>query len=70
MLKYGVDVFFAGHEHNYDVSNPVAYGEPTQRDYVNPKAPIHVVTGAGGAPALDSFGPPGPYTRLQKSAWG
>ena len=70
MLKYGVDVFFAGHEHNYDVSYPVAFGQPTQKDYVNPKAPVHIVTGAGGAPALDSFGPPGPYTRLQKSAWG
>lgn len=70
MLKYGVDVFFAGHEHNYDVSYPVANGEPTQKNYVNPTAPVHVVTGAGGAPALDRFGPPGPYTRLQKAAWG
>eukprot|EP00937_MAST-01D_sp_MAST-1D-sp2_P003288 g3288.t1 len=70
MLKHGVDVFFAGHEHNYDVSWPVAHGQPVQKDYTNPQAPVHIVTGAGGAPALDKFGPPGPYTRLQKSAWG
>jgi hypothetical protein len=70
MLKYGVDVFFAGHEHNYDVSYPVAFGEPTQKNYTNPSAPVHIVTGAGGAPALDHFGLPGPYTRIQKMAWG
>jgi hypothetical protein len=29
-----------------------------------------VMLGAGGAPALDKFGDPGPFTRLQLSAWG
>ena len=40
------------------------------RSFVNPAAPVHVVTGAGGAPALDKFGDPGPFTRKQLSAWG
>ena len=31
---------------------------------------MHVTTGAGGAPALDTFGDGGPWTRLQDRQWG
>ena len=33
MLQYGVDVYFAGHAHNYETSWPVANGVPTQKSY-------------------------------------
>ena len=64
-----VDLFFAGHEHDYESIFPVYNGSATGRSFVNPRAPIHVVSGAGGAPALDEFGDPGPWTRLQLQAW-
>jgi len=71
MMKYGVDLSFYGHEHNYETTWPVANGTIVgDKSYVNPKAPIHIVTGAGGAPGLDTFGSAGPWTRNQLSAWG
>ena len=27
MLKYGVDLYFAGHEHNYETTFPIRYEE-------------------------------------------
>lgn len=41
-----------------------------QMDFNAPKAPVYVVEGAGGAPTLDLFGGPGPFTRKQDSSWG
>ena len=41
-----------------------------QKSFDNPTAPVHFVTGAGGAPGLDRFGSPGPFTRRRLAAWG
>jgi len=41
--KYGVDLVFAGHDHLYERSVPLAGGKPTARGVV------YVVTGGGGA---------------------
>merc|ERR1711865_1165261 len=71
MMKYGVDFGFYGHEHDYETSWPVYNGSIVGgKSYSNPKAPIHIVTGAGGAPGLDAFGNFGPWSRNQLSAWG
>ncbi len=70
MLQYGVDLFTCGHEHNYESLFPVKNDKATASNFVNPTAPVHVVTGSGGAPALDLFGEPGPWTRMQQSIWG
>jgi hypothetical protein len=52
--RYGVDVAFTGHAHEYARHYPV-YAERVARGpsvtldaYVNPSATAHVVTGAGG----------------------
>ncbi|XP_070208064.1 uncharacterized protein [Littorina saxatilis] len=47
-----VDVVIAGHNHQYERSFPVYQGRATQRDYVNPRAPVYIVNGAGGNPEI------------------
>lgn len=70
LVKHGVDFFFAGHVHNYETSWPVInftlVGEKT---YVDPQSYVHVITGAGGATALDpTFDTP--WLRNALKAWG
>ncbi len=48
MLKYGVDMYFAGHTHHYQREWPVAHGAPVQKDYMDPRAPVHIQSGIGG----------------------
>jgi|UniRef100_K3WNF5 hypothetical protein len=54
-IKYGVDVVLAGHEHSYERHVPIARGKPVmtgvsadKKTYVNPQAPVHIITGAAG----------------------
>ena len=54
-------------EHNYESTYPVIHNKKISSSFVNPKAPIHIVTGAGGAPALDTFGTYAPWTRKRVS---
>jgi hypothetical protein len=71
---YKVDIHFAGHTHNYERHAPV-YQETvapseveTPHLYVNPSAPIHIVSGAAGScrPEDDDMDPvsstPTPYS--------
>ena len=69
-IKYGVDLFMCGHEHNYESIWPTRDLVPTATNFDSPAATIYVVEGAGGAPTLDLFGGPGPFTRKQDSSWG
>jgi len=50
LLKYGVDIFNAGHIHNYEASWPMKNGTACQKDYNNPACPVYVVEGNGGVP--------------------
>lgn len=57
---YGVDIIVESHEHMYERTYPVFEGVVVQTHYVNPIAPIHFITGAGGSRegrqlALDLF---------------
>jgi len=45
--KYGVDVYFAGHVHQYERNLPVYQGIP-EKDYVNPVATTHLLIGGAG----------------------
>eukprot|EP01045_Picozoa_sp_COSAG04_P025520 COSAG04_NODE_3363_length_2890_cov_2.228234_2_plen_466_part_00 len=55
MLQYGVDVYAAGHQHQYESMYPTKRGVPTQRDFDDPAAPVHILTGNGGPPDIDRF---------------
>jgi hypothetical protein len=59
LQQYGVDLVFAGHTHHYEVTWPVVKGAATQKDYLNPKATVHVQSGiAGTGPGGDPFDVP------------
>ena len=46
MLKYKVDIFFAGHRHYATRSWPLqANGTITAKNYVNPKGVVHITAG-------------------------
>jgi len=71
MKKYSVDLYFAGHEHDYESNYPVINNTQAGTSFMNAQAPIHFTTGAGGAPALDSFyNIPDPWTRKRIDKWG
>lgn len=40
-----------------------------EASYNNPKGPVHIVTGAGGAPAFDTFGAASDFTRKRLKDW-
>jgi len=46
--KYGVDIIIEAHEHSYERLWPVYNEVVTQYDYINPKAPVHIITGVAG----------------------
>ena len=51
--KYGVDIIFTGHEHSYERMWPVYNLEVVQYNYINCKAPVHIITGTAGCNELD-----------------
>lgn len=56
LLEFAVDVYFAGHNHNYESTWPLAYGSRVQENFTDPRAPIHICSGAAGPPEFDGFG--------------
>mmetsp|Transcript_59688 Transcript_59688/g.90007 ORF Transcript_59688/g.90007 Transcript_59688/m.90007 type:complete len:119 (-) Transcript_59688:25-381(-) len=47
-MKYGVDIIFTAHEHSYERSWPVYNYTVERKNYTNPGAPFHIVTGNAG----------------------
>jgi hypothetical protein len=47
-LMSGVDLYLAGHLHNYERSYPVHNGTVTSRNYTDPTSTVHVVAGMAG----------------------
>lgn len=51
-FKYGVDIYFAGHEHSYERDYPVYKGVVEKQDsssfYANPQATTHLLIGGAG----------------------
>ena len=52
-MKYGVDLILEAHEHSYERLWPVYQEKVYGYDYINPKAPIHLVTGMAGCNEAD-----------------
>jgi len=48
LKEAGVDLFLAGHLHNYERSWPVFNGTVTAKSYSNPTATVHAVVGMAG----------------------
>ncbi len=59
LAEFAVDIFFAGHDHNYETTWPVYKDKPTQRSYNDAEAPIHILSGTAGPPEWDLFKPQG-----------
>ncbi|XP_026331992.1 acid phosphatase type 7-like [Hyposmocoma kahamanoa] len=62
LMKYGVDIAIWAHQHSYERSWPVydnkVYNGSVKQPYVNPRAPIHIITGAAGTKqGIDPFTP-------------
>jgi len=47
LFDHQVDMYLAGHVHSYERQSPV-YNNFAEPSYVNPKFPVHIVTGAAG----------------------
>lgn len=76
LYKYGVDVHFQAHEHSYErmwpVYNLTVCNSSTSNPYLNPRAPIHIVTGSAGCQELvDPFEPiPHPWSAYHSMDYG
>ena len=46
--RYGVDVILEAHEHSYERLWPVYNEQVTAKNYINPEAPIHIISAAAG----------------------
>lgn len=57
LVKYGVDIFNAGHVHSYTSMFPMVNGSQVGTDFTNPRAPVHIVEGNGGVPGTVSSAP-------------
>mmetsp|Transcript_17259 Transcript_17259/g.44979 ORF Transcript_17259/g.44979 Transcript_17259/m.44979 type:complete len:583 (+) Transcript_17259:71-1819(+) len=52
-VKYGVDIYNAGHIHDYQSMWPMCgNGTACQNDFINPKGPVHITEGNGGVPGV------------------
>lgn len=63
LVRYGVDVLIAGHNHHYERTKPMAYGTATDQrttGYDDPAGYIEIVTGGGGT-GLYEFRDPGDF---------
>ena len=47
-FQYGVDLIIEAHEHSYERLWPVFNDTVTAHNYINPKAPVHLISGAAG----------------------
>uniref|UniRef100_A0AAQ4NQ99 Purple acid phosphatase n=1 Tax=Gasterosteus aculeatus aculeatus TaxID=481459 RepID=A0AAQ4NQ99_GASAC len=74
--RYGVDVELWAHEHTYERLWPV-YGDQVykgskEQPYVNPKAPVHIITGSAGCrEKTDRFNPnPKEWSAFRSTDYG
>ena len=71
--KYGVDVYFSGHVHQYERNLPVYQGIP-EPDYIDTVATTHVLIGGAGNDEmhhiqLDRTQDPSPHEEKGKTKW-
>ncbi len=69
--EYGVDIVFAGHEHNYERTYPIYNGAVVSRNdslYINPGGTIYVVVGGAGGGLYKDFIEPQPEWSFYREA--
>jgi acid phosphatase type 7 len=67
--KYHVDLVFSGHEHTYERTLPMLNGVPLSknpRTWAQGVGTAYVVTGGGGAPIYNDFGPAQPWDAVRR----
>ena len=72
LLAAGVDLYLYGHVHSYEASWPVGpNGTVVAQSYVNARAPVHVLAGAGGPPGGPDVYPASrpAWSRATYSSW-
>lgn len=62
LAEFNVDIYFTAHEHSYERTFPVSFGQidlaQQNHTYVNPKYPVHIITGSAGcSEELEWFDP-------------
>jgi hypothetical protein len=75
--KYGVDILFSGHAHNYQRTYPISYNEinPSQpiinnngkTEYISPEGMIQLIVGTGGVD-FDHFSSHEPFVVFQQDS--
>jgi len=50
--KYGVDIYNAGHIHDYESTWPILNGTRTQTNFNNPTGVVYITEGNGGVPGV------------------
>ncbi|XP_042243976.1 acid phosphatase type 7 [Thunnus maccoyii] len=74
--RYGVDLELWAHEHTYERLWPVygdkVYNGSKEQPYVNPKAPVHIITGSAGCrEKTDRFNPnPKDWSAFRSTDYG
>jgi len=72
-FENGVDIIIEAHEHSYERLWPTYNYTITQYDYIDPKAPVHLISGAAGCNEQDGYcvnpiaGPLGPWSAFRSS---
>ena len=69
--KYGVDLVFSGHEHNYERTYPIRGGAVVSRNksmYIDPGGTIYIVAGGGGRSLYRDFIEPKPKWSVVRDA--
>ena len=67
--RYGVDVYSSGHIHDYEYIYPTYNNTAVQKNFVNPAAPVHLVTGNGGPPSASHFGKIQPWSYVYSNVY-
>eukprot|EP00051_Salpingoeca_urceolata_P027595 m.482294 g.482294 ORF g.482294 m.482294 type:complete len:583 (-) comp22487_c0_seq1:276-2024(-) len=52
LVKYGVDIYNAGHVHDYESTWPIVNGKKVGSSFHNPKGVVHITEGNGGVPGV------------------
>lgn len=64
LLRYGVDLLLVGHDHIYERSKPMAYGQPFSAGYVQ------VTQGGGGQSLYELLENPASWSAFATLRWG
>eukprot|EP01047_Picozoa_sp_COSAG01_P042213 COSAG01_NODE_3672_length_5809_cov_4.250263_3_plen_550_part_00 len=71
LLQHGVDFFIAGHAHMYESLFPCKGNAASQHNFIEPHAPIHILSGNAGPGSHHVFaGRKTPMTRFQSEEFG